>query len=295
MPPSVMRARLAACFLALAAGSACDKPQPVTPVPAPAPPAGAGKSDAKSSQTWKIGGTLAQLLAEADGVAKPTPGDAIAEYEGSATQVPLTLKPEPPKIDPGFEPDDLKWQARAPHRNDGGDWCVYEIFTGPKGNHTGDWTIAKDIPELRDNEMVYQIEKGYGLFGGNWPVARGRRSRAGAPGTQFALEVSPDQNGSDFYYLLSSGENDAVRICSGASGWNCDTLKDKNKYIEVTSDGTILPAKDIPPDLADPRRKFYENAKAIALRGELMGEDPKFAEALRKRIKQIQDRWQKPD
>lgn len=290
MPPSVMRARLAACLLALAAGSACDKPQPATPAP---PPAGAGKAAAEPSITWKIGGTLAKILAEADG-ARPGVGEAAVEYEGSAEKVPLTLKPEPPKIDTGFEPDDHKWQARAPHRNDGGDWCVYEIITGPKGNHTGNWTTAKDIPELLDNEQVYQVEKGYGLFGGNWPSARGRRSRAGAPGTQFALEVAPGENGSDFYYLLSSGADDAVRICSGASGWTCDTLKDRNKYIEVKSDGTIVPAKDIPTDSADPRRKFYENAKAIALRGELKGEDLKFSEALRTRIKQIQDGWKKP-
>ena len=154
------------------------------------------------------------------------------------------------------------------------DKIVFRVLVGPVGEGAGMMVPADaKCPNLQVNEPVYSALNGWTILGGYMPAARGRRSRAGAPGTQFAIEsvgVKEDQTDVDRYYLLSQPysqdppppqQQPSVAVI-GDNDSSVYSLKDRDYYIEVDSTGKI--SKPIKIIVNDPRWVFRENAVKVA-------------------------------
>lgn len=182
-------------------------------------------------------------------------------------------------VDSTRYPSNVAFDFRAPPPPiyQGRDWCVFTAVVGAETLAKGEMVPALDVPHQADNSPVLQIGSGYAVLGGNYPTAKGRRGRAGAPGTQFAVELTDDPDGPEFYYLLNQfGHKLEVYVGEGTSKLTAELVDDQH-YIKVSSDGGIS-VNAIAGDLD--REKFLAHAKAIADCAKLEGADPKLLAAL---------------
>ncbi len=146
-----------------------------------------------------------------------------------------------------------------------GDSLVFQVLVGPVGSGFGKLVPSDGTgpTNVKESEPMYNAMNGWAILGGKMPAARGRRSRAGAPGTQFAIELEGTPGGPDEierYYLLNLadtakppqvdviGDHDAAVV----------SLVDRDRYIEVGLDGIakLMPAMGT----SGPRYTFRENA-----------------------------------
>ncbi len=159
--------------------------------------------------------------------------------------------------------------------------CVFSVIVGEAGVASGAIVPAKDVPEVEEKEPMYEVQVGYALVGGTWPAAKARRSRAGAPGTQFALEL--DTDGTERYYLLNAQPGHKVRI--HADGATEVVLFSNSDYIEMLPGDTQPVLRALASDLTGKRKAFHDLAVAAAARCGLPGRDPIFAAALALQLK----------
>jgi hypothetical protein len=220
----------------------------------------------------RLKGSQAKQISEILHVAIPAGG-----FPGEVTLRPSgCTDPEPGKsLHPSNVALDFKIKHPTP-ATAGQEFCVFSILTGEAGAGTGAVVPAKDVPQVEDTEPVYEVQVGYALVGGTWPAAKGRRSRGGASGTQFVLEI--DAQGNERYYLLNTQGSHKVFI--HADGATEVVLDNHNNYIELLSGETQPQSRTIASDTTGQRGEFWTMAAAAAKRCNLPGPDPIFSAAL---------------
>src|SRR5262249_14107260 len=110
-------------------------------------------------------------------------------------------------------------------------------------------TAEKDDDPIQIGDPIYRASSGHVLMGGRMPVVRGKRSRAAAPGTQFALELDPVKK-VDRYYMLSKELGDKVKVFSefDHSRWKMLEYAPQHPdvYLEVDEQGVLGNVTDVP-------------------------------------------------
>ncbi|MCC6322632.1 MAG: hypothetical protein IT438_14480 [Phycisphaerales bacterium] len=143
-----------------------------------------------------------------------------------------------------------------------GEMCVFQALM-TKGSE-GNIVPADGIPYCTDNEPVFELTKGAVVVSGTRPVAKGRRGRAGAPGTWWAIEIDPSTQVEYFYLLSQENTHEiTVKTTKTSGGIEEKPLKyatSPNDYLEVAVDGTITP-KALAGDRLAARDKFRAMAE----------------------------------
>jgi len=171
---------------------------------------------------------------------------------------------------------DFKIKHPQSSLNEPAEFCVFSVLVGDASVSKGAIVPAKGVPEVEDKEPVYEVRTGYALTGGTWPAAKGKRSRGGAPGTQFALEI--DAQGNERYYLLNTAGGHKVRI-QADSATEVELVSDTD-YVELLYNETQPVRKELLLDTTGERMAFHKKAVAAAARCGLPGRDPLFTAAL---------------
>lgn len=133
---------------------------------------------------------------------------------------PLVLKNDClPATYPGSSlPPKLRMGFNLASRDEIEDPCVFDLLMGPEEACKGTFAASeKDIDIIvKAGEPMYAAKTGYAILGGKNPVVRGRRSRAGAPGTWMALKIEGDdpkmEGYREVYFLLNTAENAGHKV-----------------------------------------------------------------------------------
>ncbi|MFN7021479.1 MAG: hypothetical protein ACK4WH_09150 [Phycisphaerales bacterium] len=196
------------------------------------------------------------------------------------------------KDDDGSAPIEAHWfpqnsmiDFEIPTKHQGAAWCKFRVIMGPNLPRDGmpagegETVAAKGVPHVDPGEPIYQVNAGYIVVGGRIPAARGRRSRAGAPGSIMAVWVTPGAGkvgGTERYFLLDWKGKHRLDVAPDVAGaptlsisLKADDPSASVSYIEVSLSSGAATVKPMPADLTDPVWEFYRNAQNIARRAEL--------------------------
>lgn len=176
------------------------------------------------------------------------------------------------------------------------DPCVFNVMMGPAGKAHGTFMVSEtSIDEIVEaGEPVYAVMSGYVITGGKNPVVRGRRSRAGAPGTWMALKLEgedPNQESyREVYFLLNTVDvpKRKVRVYLGVpklphEGDQGNTCPPKNnETLEITDRDKAILVKGSCVfeviDLNQPEhaalKLFRDHAAEMARCADLPGNEP---------------------
>lgn len=208
------------------AQACADDPTGEQSAPADKAKVAAAMKQPVGSVRLQVSGLLAQAIARARMVVL----DSAPVFSGTLELRPKACEPD----NPGVADVALDFNLTDP----AGTTCVFQVLM-TKGSK-GQIVPAVDVPYCPDGEPVFELKEGSAVFTGTRPVGKGKRSRAGAPGTWFAIEIEGDK---EYHYLLSDDAADEYVVSTtkndGSSDWKMLTHASRAQYIMVDSAGNI--------------------------------------------------------
>ncbi|MFN7021478.1 MAG: hypothetical protein ACK4WH_09145 [Phycisphaerales bacterium] len=200
----------------------------------------------------EVTGDFAKAIVEARGIrllGEP-------KFVGHIELRPKTCDPEAPDVSETVVAFDLSAATED------GAMCVFQVLL-TKGSK-GRIVASKDVPHCPAGEPVFELTEGSAVLAGTRPVGKGRRSRAGAPGTWFAIEIVGDK---EYHYLLSDDAEDAYTV-EGTDQYGTKVSDDlltnptREYFLTVMLDGTMTKEKlDDHPDRLAARNTFLTIAQ----------------------------------
>lgn len=161
---------------------------------------------------------------------------------------------------------------RATYTDAVGKFRDFLLILGSKSPGRDDRAVEREEPSFHmeqskvgteDDGMVTWIDSGYAIASGTGPIVRGRRSRAGSPGTQFVVEQL--KNGPERIYLLTIAGSHVLTVHAIPEGGAVAVaeLKDPDTWIEVDANGKFTAGVKAVADSSEAQKAFVANMKRV--------------------------------